>query len=125
MFQGKNKIYLSIVEKDNLIIFPIFHNNPLEINANQQIKIPIQNQIVNYKIFNDHSLIILYKSNLDFYRDFNLKQNDKISVKGIFYQDSTIKTKIYQFNKDLYMVIFGRHIYVLRIFEKKNRHENI
>lgn len=119
MFQGKNKIYLSIVEKDNLIIFPIFHNNPLEINANQQIKIPIQNQIVNYKIFNDHSLIILYKSNLDFYRDFNLKQNDKISVKGIFYQDSTIKTKIYQFNKDLYMVIFGRHIYVLRIFEKK------
>ena len=119
MFQGKKKIYLSIVEKDNLIIFPIFHNNPLEINANQQIKIPIQNQIVNYKIFNDHSLIILYKSNLDFYRDFNLKQNDKISVKGIFYQDSTIKTKIYQFNKDLYMVIFGRHIYVLRIFEKK------
>lgn len=119
MFQGKNKIYLSIVEKDNLIIFPIFHNNPLEINANQQIKIPIQNQIVNYKIFNDHSLIILYKSNLDFYRDFNLKQNDKISVKGIFYQDSTIKTKIYQFNKDLYMVILGRNIYVLRIFEKK------
>ena len=119
MFQGKNKIYLSIVEKDNLIIFPIFHNNPLEINANQQIKIPIQNQIVNYKIFNDHSLIILYKSNLDFYRDFNLKQNDKISVKGIFYQDSIIKTKIYQFNQDLYIVIFGRNIYVLRIFEKK------
>ncbi len=119
MFQGKNKIYLSIVEKDNLIIFPIFHNNPLEINANQQIKIPIQNQIVNYKIFNDHSLMIVYKSNLDFYRDFNLKQKDKISVKGVFYQDSMIKTKIYQFNKDLYIVIFGRHIYVLRIFEKK------
>ena len=116
-YQGKNKIYHSIIEKNNLIIFPIFQNIPLEIKSNDQIKIPIQNQIVNYKIFPNHSLIIVYKNNLEYYKDFNLKQN-KISIKGNFFQDSIAKMKIYNFKKNLFIIIFGRNICVLRIFDK-------
>ena len=59
-YQGKKKIYHSIIEKNNLVIFPIFQNIPLEIKSNDQIKIPIQNQIVNYKIFR----IIVLRDNI-------------------------------------------------------------
>ena len=32
-YQGKKKIYHSIIEKNNLVIFPIFQNIPLEIKS--------------------------------------------------------------------------------------------
>ena len=118
MFKYKNNFYVSFLnEKNNIEIFNISE----KAIKKENIKIDLNEKLnyIKYKIFNEGFCIIIYKTEINVIKNIFLDKQNILNYKNSFYNESNVKIKFYQINNETFIILNGRLIYILNIFEKK------
>ena len=118
MFKYKNNFYVSFLnEKNNIEIFNISE----KAIKKENIKIDLNEKLnyIKYKIFNEGFCIIIYKTEINVIKNIFLDKQNILNYKNSFYKESNVKIKFYQINNETFIILNGRLIYILNIFEKK------
>ena len=118
MFKYKNNFYVSFLnEKNNIEIFDISE----KAIKKENIKIDLNEKLnyIKYKIFNEGFCIIIYKTEINVIKNIFLDKQNILNYKNSFYNESNVKIKFYQINNETFIILNGRLIYILNIFEKK------
>ena len=118
MFKYKNNFYISFLNEKNYVeIFDVSEKNIKKEN----IKIVLNEKLnyIKYKIFDEGSCIIIYKNEVNFIKNIFLDKQNILNYKNSFYKEPNVKIKFYKINNETFIILNGRLIYVLNIFEKK------
>ena len=118
MFKYKNNFYISFLNEKNYIeIFDISEKTIKKEN----IKIDLNEKLnyIKYKIFNEGFCIIIYKTEINVIKNIFLDKQNILNYKNSFYKEPNVKIKFYQINNETFIILNGRLIYILNIFEKK------
>ena len=118
MFKYKNNFYISFLNEKNYVeIFDISEKTIKKEN----IKIDLNEKLnyIKYKIFNEGFCIIIYKTEINVIKNIFLDKQNILNYKNSFYKESNVKIKFYQINNETFIILNGRLIYILNIFEKK------
>ena len=118
MFKYKNNFYVSFLNEKNYI--EIFDISEKAIKK-ENIKIDLNEKLnyIKYKIFNEGFCIIIYKTEINVIKNIFLDKQNILNYKNSFYKESNVKIKFYQINNETFIILNGRLIYILNIFEKK------
>jgi hypothetical protein len=116
MFKYKNNFYVSFLNEKNYI--EIFDISEKAIKK-ENIKIDLNEKLnyIKYKIFNEGFCIIIYKTEINVIKNIFLDKQNILNYKNSFYKESNVKIKFYQINNETFIILNGRLIYILNIFE--------